>query len=291
MYTRGSALLSTEINRIITDKNATLGSLFKPPFSKYVKELFANGEQGFFYDPNDLSTMFQDAAGTVPVTAVGQPVGLIRDKSGRNNHAFQANSASRPILRKNAVTGFNYLEFDGSDDFLQTNNIDFTGTDKMSLFAGAKSLLTSSSALVELGANPSLEQGTFWFNCNAISSKDVWIAMAQSSTYRTGFSKVVNNPNGFVFSAKLDFAGALAEDEIKPRVNGDSSGFARGLSTSAGSGNFGNHPLYIGRRGGTSIPFSGHIYSLIGVGKLVSDNETLAIEKEFAKRIGVTLNV
>lgn len=46
-----------------------------------MRKLFSNGEQGFFYDPNDLSTMFQDAAGTVPVTAAGQAVGLILDKS------------------------------------------------------------------------------------------------------------------------------------------------------------------------------------------------------------------
>ena len=46
-----------------------------------MKKLFSNNEQGFFYDPSDLSTMFQDAAGTVPVTAAGQPIGLILDKS------------------------------------------------------------------------------------------------------------------------------------------------------------------------------------------------------------------
>ena len=44
-------------------------------------DLFAAGEQGAWYDPSDLSTMFQDSAGTTPVTADGQPVGLILDKS------------------------------------------------------------------------------------------------------------------------------------------------------------------------------------------------------------------
>ena len=53
----------------------------------------------------------------------------------------------------------------------------------------------------------------------------------------------------------------------------------------------GNYPFYIGRRGGTSLPLNGHIYGLIGIGKLASDNETLAIEKELAKQAGVTLNV
>lgn len=43
--------------------------------------LFANGEAGGWYDPSDMSTLFQDAAGTTPVTASGQPVGLMLDKS------------------------------------------------------------------------------------------------------------------------------------------------------------------------------------------------------------------
>ena len=44
-------------------------------------DLFQNNEQGAWYDPSDLTMMFQDSAGTVPVTADGQPVGLILDKS------------------------------------------------------------------------------------------------------------------------------------------------------------------------------------------------------------------
>jgi hypothetical protein len=63
-----------------------------------IAELFANGEQGVWYDPSDLSTLFQDAAGTLPVTSVEQPVGLMRDKSGRGNHASQPTTTARPIL-------------------------------------------------------------------------------------------------------------------------------------------------------------------------------------------------
>ena len=43
--------------------------------------LFANGEEGAWYDPSDLSTLYQTATGTTPVTAAGQPVGLMLDKS------------------------------------------------------------------------------------------------------------------------------------------------------------------------------------------------------------------
>lgn len=68
--------------------------------------LFRNGEAGAWYGPSDMSTMFQDSAGTTPVTAVEQPVGRILDKSGRGNHATQATTAAKPVLsaRKNLLT-------------------------------------------------------------------------------------------------------------------------------------------------------------------------------------------
>lgn len=50
----------------------------RPPFPR---SLFSAGEQGVWYDPSDFSTLFQDAAGTTPVTAPGQSVGLMLDKS------------------------------------------------------------------------------------------------------------------------------------------------------------------------------------------------------------------
>lgn len=49
--------------------------------NQFPLSLFSGGEQGAWYDPSDLSTMFQDAAGTIPVTAAGNPVGLVLDKS------------------------------------------------------------------------------------------------------------------------------------------------------------------------------------------------------------------
>ena len=79
-------------------------------------DLFKGGKQGVWYDPSDLSTMFQDAAGTVPVTANGDPVALMRDKSGNNNHATQTVSAARPTYQ---TDGFlHWLNFDGVDDSL-----------------------------------------------------------------------------------------------------------------------------------------------------------------------------
>ena len=82
MFTRDSKILSHRLTTPLTSVANAVGDVFKPTtIDMIIRPLFANGEQGFFYDPNDLSTMFQDAAGNVPVTAAGQSVGLIMDKS------------------------------------------------------------------------------------------------------------------------------------------------------------------------------------------------------------------
>jgi hypothetical protein len=79
-----------------------------------VAALFANGEQGGWYDPSDFSTLFQDSAGTTPVTTAGQPVGRMLDKSGRGNHLMQATAAARPVLQTEG--GLWFLLPDGVDD-------------------------------------------------------------------------------------------------------------------------------------------------------------------------------
>jgi hypothetical protein len=56
---------------------SVVGYVNRPYFPTY---LFQNGEQGWWYDPSDFSTLFQDAAGTTPVTAVEQPCSLMLDK-------------------------------------------------------------------------------------------------------------------------------------------------------------------------------------------------------------------
>ena len=46
-----------------------------------IRALFGPSDEGAWYDPSDLTTLYQDAAGTTPVTGTGQPVGLMLDKS------------------------------------------------------------------------------------------------------------------------------------------------------------------------------------------------------------------
>lgn len=88
--------------------------------------LFPGGEQGAWFDPSDLSTLFQDSTGTLPATADGDPVGRMLDKSGNGRHLFQDISAARPVLRQSG--GLTWLEFDGVDDRMVFAAMPNTGT-------------------------------------------------------------------------------------------------------------------------------------------------------------------
>lgn len=231
---------------------SALLTLFDDGFSPY--DLFRSGEQGAWYDPSDFSSMYQDAAGTTPVTATGQPVGKILDKSGRGNHASQATAASRPTLQQDS-NGKYYLNFDGTDDGMATPSIDFTGTDKVTVVAGVrKNSAANYGCLAELSANASSNVGTFalWspyeLEKYRFDSRYSSTGLALSGAYAAPVSNVITA------------LGNISGDSSVLRVNGAQ---AASSASDQGTGNFGNYPLYIGRRAGTSAPFNGRLYGLI----------------------------
>lgn len=85
-----------------------------------------------WYDPSDLTTLFQDFAMTVPVTTDGQAVAAIADKSGNGRHARQVTAGFRPVYNTDGQQ--RWLSFDGANDVLAVASpIPVTGT---SIYAG-----------------------------------------------------------------------------------------------------------------------------------------------------------
>ena len=241
-----------------------------------------------WYDPSDLTTLFQDSAGTTPVTAAGQPVGLILDKSGNGYHASQPTSTARPLFQIDG-SGNCYLAFDGVDDSLSTSAIDMTGTDKVTVFGGNSSLSTSGIQIrTEFSTNSDSTPGTFslvspvgiiwdYFQLNGTSRVDVDVVDA-----------AYVNPKTIVVSCEFDISGSGILTEIFPRINGVVPPLQHS-GVSAGTGNFGNHPLFIGSRAGSSYFFNGNIYSLIIGGAAYDAATVLAAEAWIADKTGVTL--
>ena len=281
--------LSTVIGGAFWTPGATILGSSSQNLTQIIKSIFSVGGQGFAYDPNDLTTMWQDQAKLLPVTGEGQPVWHILDKSGNNNHAFATSSATRPILQRNATTGAYYLAFDGADDFLQTNSIDFTAANKMSLFAGLERTGNATiGTVLETGSNYIVPTGGFGIQYPHIANGNT-VNLLASSSGTTVNTAGVNAPNVLTYAGFIDLSKTTATDQLKLRVNGAYD--TAGRANLAGNGNFANIPVYIGRRAGTSNPLNGRIYSLIGIGRLTTGDETIALEKELAKRTGVTLSV
>lgn len=358
--------------------------------------LFAASEPGAWYDPSDFSTMFQDVSGTIPVTAVGQPVGLIWDKSRTINRsnlisngtfttgttgwtavngaiaavsgelevtgsggsfpraeqtynlvvgktyrisatarrgtasgdayiahtsgalyaltssttnvtlaytftattvsntavagvfasgvtgtayfdnfvieeispadAFQATAAARPVLQQEAG-GQYYLAFDGTDDGLATTNIDFSSTDKVSVFTGLRKLSDAASGVVvELSSNAQITAGAFEIRAPRSTAATNYRFISRGTVTAEAIASPFTAPITNVVTGLGDIAG----DIVTIRVDGTQ---IQQTTTDQGTGNFGNHPLYLGRRGGITLPFNGRLYSIIVLGRMATAGE------------------
>ena len=381
------------------------GEAFNP------RTLFSNNEQGLWLDPSDFSTMWQDAAGDTPVTAAGDVVGLILDKSrsgpsmgsnqitnggfdadsdwtkgtgwsigsgvatksagsasvlsqaqtmtagryyivtytitrsagtitpqfaggstvsgtarsssgtftdimtaasGNNtvqfsadasfagtvdnvsvkvlsagNHAYQTTSASRPTLQTSG--GLWYLSFDGSDDSLVTNAVDFSSTAQMTVWFGTRKITdTSFPVLVELSADGGASNGGFVFLMSEGASAKAQIYL-RGNTATAIQTAAYPAPVTLVFSTQFDISGASRTDEIKPRINAvlDQAGTAG--AANAGTGNFGNYPLYLGRRNNSSLPYHGHLHQLIIRGGTTTTGKLLEAERFVARKTGLSI--
>jgi hypothetical protein len=124
--------------------------------------LFFAGEQGAWYDPSDFSTMFQDTAGSTPVTAVEQPVGRINDKSGRGNNATQGTAAARPTLRAR----YNLLTY--SEQFNNAAWTDF-GTPSVSANAAVAPDGTTTADLVTIATSGHGKSSAFFSAAAAVN--------------------------------------------------------------------------------------------------------------------------
>lgn len=86
------------------------------------QDLFADGARGVLYDFTDKDTLYQDDAGTVPVTAANNPIGLVKDLSGNGFDMYQPVSTARGEYKDDVVGRVQLDKID--DDY----SIDFTGT-------------------------------------------------------------------------------------------------------------------------------------------------------------------
>ena len=371
------------------------------PFSPFsIRQLFNGSEAGVWYDPSDLSTLFQDTAGTTPVTTAGQTVGLMLDKSqgltlgpelvtngtfdtdtdwtkgtgwtigsgvaskasgssgtitqpvsgltagsvyavsvdvntfvsggssirltfggstGEStttppdtltnffvatseiqsvsvfvgglataeidnisvkelpgNHATQPTAAARPTYQTDGT--LHWLEFDGVDDFMASNAIDFTTTDEMSVFAGVQKNNTATFRVI-VEASPT-GNGTFYLSAQA---NDIYQYSPKGTV-----AVFVDGPTSFPSPSKNVVSGfsKIATPIATIRVDGVDR---ETVTSSQGTGNFLSQALNIGARSNGSLGLNGRIYGLIVRAAIPTPDVIDQTEAYIAEKTGVTL--
>jgi len=182
-----------------------------------------------------------------------------------------------------------YLAFDGIDDSMSTGSIDFTAIDKMTVWAGVRKLSDAAAGNVaELSADINANNGSFVVSFpgsigvigpNMISGlRGTTTAFADARTYVAPITGVLQN--------SFDIAQSAVADEIKQRVNGASPSSVTYLNANCGTGNFGNHALFIGARNNSSLFFQGWLTSLIVRGAQSTQSQIEATESWVNQRTG-----
>lgn len=191
---------------------------------------FASGERGIWLDPSDFSTMFQDAAGTTPVTAVGQSVGLIRDKSGNGIDFSQSTSTKRPVLGHDA-DGY-YLQFTAANSqFLKSaSRVSLEmQTDSACIFSKAAFDTNTSSPVILAKAYASSNIGRYWLFATSGNTLETDFQSTGSDVYAA--SNAFSSTATHLFSSTIDRTSALIYLRLDQAAFGSQVTLATGSPT------------------------------------------------------------
>ena len=229
-----------------------------------------------------------DANGSSSVTANGADGVLIFAADSR---PADLPASLPPYQRIAAATDYDtvgfpvYLDPDGMDDGYQTGSIDFTATDKMTVWAGLRDTSTALSVLCELSALSNGANGSFVVYRRALANGDMAPGMNTGASF--GY-RVTSPPAGYprstVESIVFDGTTGSVATAMSMRANGTSPSMTN--NGAVGTGNFGNHPLYLFSRGGTSLRWKGQFYGLIIRGASTETTQLEQTEQWINTRMG-----
>ena len=182
-----------------------------------------------------------------------------------------------------------YLTFNGSSSAAQTfGSIDFSATDKMTVWAGVRKLSDAATGfLVETSVDTSNNNGAFAVRAPSAGAGTYGVALRGTVTgpvYTTGagFSAPITN----VLAYLADTAAATPSTQMMLRVNMVSQSLSAQIVGPTAAGNFGNYPLFIGARNAASLFFNGNLYDLIVRGAASTANEIAATEMYVNSKTG-----
>lgn len=237
-----------------------------------------SGDEGGFYDPNDLSTVWTDTGGTT-AASVGDQVARIDAAAGTFDPMIQATLGQRPYLRLDATTGFHYLEFDQADDTLETSAVQTMGAPNGHTcvavdFQGD----AQNSALLMYGTNTST--GGMGIETNNVSTGWTPKAFSAGATAVQATGTDQSPAKKLVVRGRADYANDVCEVYVNGSLDG--SNYAdQGASASN------NRTLKVGEQFAESI--NANWYGGVIINRALTAKEVSDMEASLASRMGLTL--
>jgi hypothetical protein len=238
------------------------------------------------------------SAGTNTFTATAGTLTLTVSGTVTNAQLVASNQTSLPYQSVTSATVYDsdpskfpwYLRF--TDHWMVTPSIDASAYDKAVVFAAIRKMSdVARGMLIEMSATFSVA-GTFRINAPNGISGDNYELSVTGALETSWIASVFKSPISSIISCVYNINGADRSSEIFPRVNAlVPTLMAGGSQPSAGSGMFSNNSLYIGKRGGTALPFNGHLYGLTVLfpTALPNDNLIQALERHYAAKTGIVI--
>lgn len=232
-------------------------------------------KQMYWYDINDMSTLYQDVNGTIPVTAVGQKVALIKDKTGNNNDMVQTNISQQFILKYDAINKAYYLETSAKDSrYMISKSVIAYNSPKHTIISKVMRIDSEIAMILETSNNSNNYTGA-WYFVNGEGSYAYTTNTRGSNG--SGVSQYFGVGSSSQYLNEIETVTAVYNtvdpiSYIKYRNQVTSS------KNNIGTINFNNFNLYMGCRGGTTLFTNTRIYNIIGIADQLTDSEIISIE-------------
>lgn len=178
------------------------------------------------------------------------------------NHASQPTAANRPVLQQDG-NGKYYLSFNGTNSSMATAAINFTATDKMTVWAGVTALgMSRGVVVVNTNSTPAPGfPGRFALEAPGFTNNSYVASISKTTTNGDATSAAFSAPNKAVLTAMYDGASLTSAGVVALRTN--KAATQASVSDSPLMQVFANDVLYIGARAGTSLFFNGNLHQLI----------------------------
>lgn len=174
-----------------------------------------------------------------------------------------------------------YLQFDGVDDFLTIGAFDMSASDKVTVCAGLRKISATTAVAVELSAASTTNNGAFGIFAPDSGAQYTFASRGTLLAVAITVDAQFAAPHTGVVTGTGDIAAdgcRLAIGGIQRGITGDDQG----------TGNFGAaYPLFVGRRGGTTLPFNGNLYGLVIRGTEATTPQIASLERYMAQKTGI----